>query len=165
MRLLSSLSCVLPAVLLAVVSAQAHDAPRTAAFFGVTFLNASPAPTTPEEVQRVERLEAQLIERMETSGRYVFADTAPVADKVARHADMADCSGCDARLAAEVGADLAVTGIVQKTSNLILSLTIFIRDAETGNLVGGGSADMRGNTDETWARAGDYILRNRILKE
>jgi hypothetical protein len=29
--------------------------------------------------------------------------------------------------------------------------------------VGGGSADIRGNTDESWTRGIDYILRNRIL--
>lgn len=160
---------MLVAALLAVLThdpvSAAGEAPRSVAFFGVTLLNQSPAETTEEEMRRVEVLEARLREGMEASGRYVFIDTAPVASEVARHANMADCSGCDARLAAELGADLAVTGVVQKTSNLILSVGVYIRDAATGQLVGGGAADMRGNTDETWERAIGYILRNRILKE
>ena len=36
--------------------------------------------------------------------------------------------------------------------------------ADVGDLVGGGSADIRGNTDESWQRGVSYILRNRILK-
>lgn len=167
MQLFSLLPGTLVAAALAVApaaAAGAGEAPRTAAFFGVTFLNHSPEPTTAAEEQRLATLDDRLRDGMEASGRYVFVDIAPVADAVARQASMADCNGCDARLAAELGADVAVSGIVQKTSNLILSVSVLIRDAATGRLVGGGSADMRGNTDESWTRAVDYLLRNRILK-
>ena len=164
MRLASLLSCAMLAVALASVAAHGGEAPRPAAFFGVTFVNSSPEATTAEEEHRLAALETRLREGMEASGRYVFVDTAPVAGEAARHASMANCNGCDARLAAALGAELAVTGIVQKTSNLILSISILIRDAATGRLVGGGSADMRGNTDESWTRAVDFILNNRILK-
>jgi hypothetical protein len=143
----------------------AHGADQVAkvAFFGVTFLNTSPEETTPEEMQRVAALEARLREALAETGRYAFVDTGPVAGKAALYQNLAQCGGCDARLAAELDADLALTGVVQKTSNLILSISIFIRDADTGALVGGGSADIRGNTDEAWARGIDYILRNRLL--
>jgi hypothetical protein len=147
---------------LATVAHGAQPAPKVA-FFGVTFLNTSPEATTPGEMQRLAALEARLREALAQSGRYVFVDTAPVAEKAARYQNLAQCSGCDARLAAELDADLALTGVVQKTSNLILSISIFVRDANTGALVGGGSADIRGNTDEAWARGIDYILRNRLL--
>jgi hypothetical protein len=164
MRRASILSCAGLAVALAAAPALAGDAPRPAAFFGLTFVNSSPEATTAEEERRLAAFEARLRDGMEASGRYVFLDTAPVAGEIARHASLARCNGCDAGLAAALGAELAVTGIVQKTSNLILSVTVMIRDAATGRLVGGGSADMRGNTDESWTRAADYLLRNRILK-
>ncbi len=38
-----------------------------------------------------------------------------------------------------------------------------MRDAKTGAMVSAMSADMRGNTDELWARALDWLLRNRLL--
>ena len=136
---------------------------RTIAFFGVTFLNTSPEGTTPDETRRLGALEARLRAALADSGRYAFVDTGPVAEKAGRIANLAQCNGCDARLAAELGADLALTGVVQKTSNLIISISVYVRDAETGALVGGGSADIRGNTDEAWARGIDYILRNRLL--
>lgn len=135
------------------------------ALFGVRFLNTSPEQTTPDEERRLAALESRLREGMEESGRYVFIDTAPVAAKADLYANVAHCNGCDARLAEELGAELALTGEVQKTSNLILSISLYLRDAATGQLVGGGSADIRGNTDESWRRGIDYLLRNRILRD
>ena len=73
------------------------------------------------------------------------------------------CGGCDIRLAEELGADLAMTGVVQKVSNLILNINIFLRDVHTGKLVAAASTDMRGNTDESWTRATSYLVRNRLL--
>lgn len=137
--------------------------PAEVAFFGVTFLNASPEPTSAAEEARLASVEAQIAEALAGSGAYRFVETGAVAEKADLYANLAQCNGCDARLAAELGADLALTAEVQKTSNLILHITIYLRDAETGALVGGGSADIRGNTDESWRRGVSYILRNRIL--
>ncbi len=154
--------------LVAVLTAAPHayaDDPKSVAFFGLEFVNTSPGATTPEEEQRLAAMAERLVAALAASGRYEFVDISPVAEEAGRYASLAHCYGCDARLAAKLGADLAMTGEVQKTSNLILSVSIFMRDAGTGNLVGGGSADMRGNTDESWRRAFDYIVRNRILKD
>ncbi len=141
------------------------ETPQRVAFFGILLIDTSLGGSVLEEHRRVTAMEARLVEAMMESGRYVFVDTASVAGKAGLYANLADCNGCDSSLAAELGADLALTGVVQKTSNLILSISIFIRDAGTRRLVGGGSADIRGNTDETWRRGIDYILRNRILRE
>jgi DNA polymerase II small subunit/DNA polymerase delta subunit B len=42
-------------------------------------------------------------------------------------------------------------------------MNIYLRDVQTGRLVTSMSADMRGNTDESWSRAMSYLLRNRLL--
>jgi hypothetical protein len=52
---------------------------------------------------------------------------------------------------------------VQKVSNLILNVNIYVRDVATENLVARMSADFRGNTDESWSRAVEYLVRNRLL--
>jgi hypothetical protein len=52
---------------------------------------------------------------------------------------------------------------VQKVSNLILNMNIYVRDVHTGNLDAVISVDLRGNTDESWFRAASYLLRNRLL--
>jgi hypothetical protein len=73
------------------------------------------------------------------------------------------CGGCDADLAAKVGARLAITGTVQKVSNLILNMSIYVRDVKSGKVVAAMNADMRGNTDESWLRTVDWLVRNRLL--
>lgn len=144
---------------------QAEAEPRTAAYFGVRLIDMSLGTTTPEEEARRAALEARLEEGMAASGRYVFVDTEPVRERADRYDNLAHCNGCDAKFARELGADVAVSAEVQKTSNLILHISVYIRDAATGALVGGGSADIRSNTDESWRRGIDYILKNRILRE
>jgi hypothetical protein len=48
-------------------------------------------------------------------------------------------------------------------SNLILNMNIYVRDASSGATVEAMSDDMRGNTDESWFRTLDWLIRNRLL--
>ena len=51
----------------------------------------------------------------------------------------------------------------QKVSNLILDLNIRITDADSGQVVRGGSVDIRGNTDESWDRGLKYLLTEHVF--
>ena len=86
-----------------------------------------------------------------------------LADAAAHASNLQACGGCEVQLARQIGADLVITGTVQKVSNLILNINFYLHDVHTGQLVTTMSADMRGNTDESWTRAADYLLRNRLL--
>ncbi|GLR89561.1 DUF3280 domain-containing protein [Bradyrhizobium iriomotense] len=114
------------------------------------------------ENERMLRIGDQLRKELAQSGKFQVVDIAPVSD-AARHSNLQACGGCDVKLAGQLGADLEITGVVQKVSNLILNLNIYLRDVHTGNLVTVASADMRGNTDESWSRAMSYLIRNRLL--
>jgi hypothetical protein len=48
-------------------------------------------------------------------------------------------------------------------SNLILNMNIYLRDVASGKTVAAMSADMRGNTAESWSRTLDWLIRNRLL--
>jgi len=52
---------------------------------------------------------------------------------------------------------------VQKVSNLILNINVYIEDAQSGRMEFIRSVDIRGNTDESWRRGLDYLLRNYLL--
>ncbi|MGY8664363.1 DUF3280 domain-containing protein [Bradyrhizobium sp. UFLA05-109] len=114
------------------------------------------------ENERMLRIGGQLRKELAQSGKFQVVDIAPVSD-AARHSNLQACGGCDVKLAGQLGADLEITGVVQKVSNLILNLNIYLRDVHTGNLVTAASADMRGNTDESWSRTMSYLIRNRLL--
>ena len=115
-----------------------------------------------DEQARLARLGDQLRRRLAQSDQFKLIDITPVAGE-ARASNLHACNGCDIRLAKQVGAELAITGTVQKVSNLILNMNIYVRDVSSGNAIAVMSADMRGNTDESWSRTLDWLIRNRLL--
>jgi Protein of unknown function (DUF2380) len=117
-----------------------------------------------DEQWRLSRLADTLREALAASGRYEVVDITPVGAE-ARSKNLHTCGRCDAQLAAAVGAELAITGTVQKVSNLILNMNIYVRDVRSSNLIRQMSADFRGNTDESWSRALDWLVRNRLLED
>ena len=141
---------------------------RTAAFFGVTYLDTSlegeiNGPRA-DETARTALVQTILADALEAHG-LTLLDLAPVAEKLARIANPADCYGCEVRMAAELGATYSVVSEVQKVSNLIQSMNVVVRDAASGAVVRALAVDLRGNTDEAWSRAMRYILKNGIFKE
>jgi len=115
-----------------------------------------------DEQGRLMRAGDQLRRGLAESGKFVLLDVAPV-NAAAHGSNLQACGGCDVQYAQQLGADLAITGVVQKVSNLILNMNIYLRDVHTGHLITSMSADFRGNTDESWSRAASHLLRNRLL--
>ncbi len=116
----------------------------------------------PDEHDRLIRVGEQLRTQLAESGKFQLVDIAPV-NAAAHGSNLQACGGCDVQYAKQLGADLAITGVVQKVSNLILNINIYLRDVHTGRLITSMSADLRGNNDESWSRATNYLLRNRLL--
>lgn len=127
-----------------------------------TSLESSTTALRTDEQARLHLISDQLRQRLATSGHFFVVDIAPVAAE-ARANNLHGCNGCDASLAQKLGADLAITGLVRKVSMLILSMSLHVREASTGRVVAVVNADFRGSTDESWSRALDWLLRNRLL--
>jgi hypothetical protein len=115
-----------------------------------------------DEQERLARVSDQLRELVRDSCRFSLVDLTPIAGE-AQASNLQACGGCDLRLARRIGAELSITGTVQKVSNLILNMNIYVRDASTGATIAAMSADMRGNTDESWSRTLNWLARNRLL--
>jgi hypothetical protein len=151
-------------VFLLAVQAPAHA--QTVAVFDFelidTSLEGEIRGARPDEQARLDQVSSRLREKLKDSGRFSLVDIAPVAAE-ARASNLQGCGGCDTRLAGRVGAELSITGTVQKVSNLILNMNIYVREASSGATLAAMSADMRGNTDESWFRTLDWLIRNRLL--
>ena len=153
------------ATLALLVSAPARAEPKLACFdFELLDTSLEGEMRGPQSDERNRLiLISDLVRRQVTdSSKFRLIDIAPV-KAAAEGSNLQACGGCDIKLAEELGADLAMTGVVQKVSNLILNVNIFLRDVHTGKLVAAASTDMRGNTDESWTRATNYLVRNRLL--
>jgi hypothetical protein len=113
-----------------------------------------------DEQQRLTMISRDL--RTQLAGSAVNVIDIAAVDARAHAANLQACGGCDATLAAQIGAALAITGTVQKVSNLILNMSIYVRDVASGRVVAAMNADMRGNTDESWSRTLAWLVRNRL---
>ena len=165
MNTIMRMAAVVALMLLLPVSA--HADPPKAAVFDFELLDTSlqgeiDGPRRDEQ-QRLIHASEQIRKGLAESGKFSIVDIAPI-NAAAHASNLQACGGCDVDLAQKLGADLAITGVVQKVSNLILSLNIYLRDAHSGRLITSMSADFRGNTDESWQRTASYLLRNRLLE-
>ena len=154
------------ALMLLLVSPATHADPLKAAVFDFELLDTSlqgqvNGPQADEQ-RRLMDVTEQLRKGLADAGKFAVLDIAPV-NAAAHASNLQACGGCDVQYAQKLGADLAITGLVQKVSALILNMNIYVRDARTGQLVAAMSADFRSNTDESWSRTLGYLLRNRLL--
>ena len=115
-----------------------------------------------DEHERLMRAGEQLRKELAESGKFQLLDILPV-NAAAHASNLQACGGCDVHFAQQLGADLYITGVVQKVSELILIMSIYVRDAHTGHLVSAMNAHLRGNSDESWSRATTFLLHNRLL--
>ncbi len=118
----------------------------------------------PDEQARLAKLAPVIREDLKNLSGYRIADIAPV-EKKAKSQNLQNCGACAVTMAKEIGADIAMTGTVQKVSNLILNINAYATDVSTGKTIARGSADIRSNTDESWRRGIDYLWKNTLKKQ
>lgn len=121
----------------------------------------------PEGPRRIQEMTERIRQAFIDNRLYDVIDSTPIVGDIAEQTarqSLLDCNGCELDLAAKLGADRVLLGWVQKVSNLILNLNLEVRDAKTGQVVLQKSADLRGNTDLTWRRAADYLIRDMMQK-
>jgi hypothetical protein len=154
--------------LLAALSIPADAQPLKAAIFPFEFIDAgamTPGNTPPPQAEagRLALINSVLKDRLAASGAYEPVDLSGKTEDIAKAPALEDCQKCAEEIARAVGAEIAVVGYVQKVSNLILNINIRISNAQSGQMLSAGSADIRGNTDESWTRGVEWLVKNRLL--
>ena len=149
----------------ATAAAETAGLPRVA-FFGFQLINTSLEPTTLIEAGRVKMLDDLFQEKLGHSGRFKIVPIPPdVQQQIAAGPEISGCNGCERDYARSIGANCAAWGTVQKVSNLILNINVYMEDAASGKLEFVKSVDIRGNTDESWRHGLDYMLRHYLFEE
>jgi uncharacterized protein DUF2380 len=123
------------------------------------------APTTDAERQRLMQVEETFKSMLEASGRYKFAPVSPaIQDRIKNAQKMGRCGGCEIEYGKEIGVSQVAWIEVQKVSELILNINVYIASVETGRLSFVKSVDLRGNTDETWQHSIRFLVKRYILQ-
>ena len=141
-------------------------APPSLAFLGTFFLNDNEGlePTNDAERARLKRTGEEFAQQLTASGRYKIVPTPDDARaKIAAGQTLGECGGCEADYGRALGADLVAWIRVQKVSNLILNMNVYIADVKSGSMLLTKSVDLRGNTDDSWSRSLRYLVKNSVL--
>lgn len=118
-----------------------------------------------DEANRLALASQELRRLLSVSDGIALADLTAQAQAIHDRAPLYRCNGCILDLAREGGADVAVSGFVEKTSNLILSFVVTMIDVRSGRQLRAAQVDIRGNTDEMWLRGVRWMVKNRLLAE
>jgi hypothetical protein len=123
------------AVLVIGVGSAAAAESRRVAFFGFFLINTSLQPTQPAEEKRLEMLDTILRDQLAGAGRFSFVAISPELQKQAiAGSGLPNCNGCERDLAEKTDAEWVAWGTVQKVSNLILNINLYMEDVQTGRI-------------------------------
>lgn len=115
-----------------------------------------------EDLRRLKLVADELKTLLSQDNRFEVVDLTPFDAEVKKESPFNKCDGCEVPIAEKAGADIALTGFVDKWSDSLISLQLILRDAKTGQMTKGMTAEIRGNIDSNWLHAIRYLWRNRI---
>lgn len=118
-----------------------------------------------DETARLVLISEELRRLLKVDGRFEPVDLSPIKAEIERLRPMYKCNGCEDKLARELGVDYVMIGTVQKVSNLILNLNLFIRDVKAEKITRGMSSDIRSNSDDSWMHGIRWVVKNQLLAE
>lgn len=141
-------------------------APKSVGMLGVFFQNDNEGyePTSDAERARMTAIEAQFKSTLEGTGKYKFVPMKPdVQADITKGQQVAECGGCEIDYGKRLNADTIAWVRVQKISNLIMNMNVYVADVRTQKMTFLHSVDVRNNTDESWSRSMAYLLKNYFL--
>jgi hypothetical protein len=119
----------------------------------------------PEDKRRLAVITEELTKLIKESGRYDVVDPAPIAAEIEEKSPMYKCNGCEDDLAKKVGADVAFIGTVRKASDVLFTVSVYLRDVGKEKVTRQASSEIYGNTDAMWLRAVRYLMQKRLYAE
>jgi hypothetical protein len=139
---------------------------KSVALLDVQFLNDHEdlEPTTGAERARLALIASLFKAKLEASGRYQFLPVPTDAQaKISAGPEVGACGGCEFAYGKELGADTVAWIVVQKVSDLILNINVYMADVATRKMAFVHSVDIRSNTNESWTRGLTYLVKNYLL--
>ncbi|MCY7370735.1 MAG: DUF3280 domain-containing protein [Polaromonas sp.] len=145
--------------------AAAETGPPSLAVIGFELVDDHPDPARAELLRpRLAAIKKQLEQGLHDRALYRIVETTSAQDlidvQLAQNQFLYRCNDCLKAVGQRLGTRLVAVGWVQRVSELILNVNISVQDSQTGVEVLSKSVDLRGNTDETWARGVNFMLRD-----
>ena len=152
--------------LTAAVVEPAQAGGKSVALLGVHLQNDNEMyePTSDAERARMVTVAEIFKHQLSASERYSIVEVPPdVQSKIAAGRTMGECGGCEIEYGQSLGSEIVAWITVQKISNLILKMNVYMADVQAKKFLFVRSVDLRGNTDESWTRSIRYLIKNYLL--
>jgi Protein of unknown function (DUF2380) len=135
--------------------------------FELEDFSAGAAYLPPDEIDREQlRLATEEARRLiAESKRYQLVDVSAVNEPTAKAGKLRDCDGCDAKIAAGLGAERSMVGIVTRIGRTEYAVTYKIRDARSGALIDVKQTDLRMGANVAWSRGARWLIERRLLEQ
>ncbi len=127
------------------------------------FSAAHAADASPVETKYLAQATQEAKKALAQSGRYTIVDAAGADLSAAQGHGLSNCDGCDAAIAAKLGADQDLIGVVTKISMTEYTVTLSIRDVHNRAEVKTFSTGLRMGADYSWVRGVTWLMKNRVL--
>ncbi len=165
---LSAMRFIVENYLVPAVTAEAPTGPKTKlALFDFElddFTAGGPiAGESPAETRRLELVTEKARRILAGTGRYEIIDPHQSGKEAVRTHWLRNCNGCEADICRELGAEQSFLAFFRKISVLDQYLEFQIRDCRTGEMVRRMQTEIRNGTDDTWVRAMEWLIQNRLL--
>jgi hypothetical protein len=140
----------------------AYAEPPRAAVFDFQLADQGALGPTDADRARLGPLSDLLRSLLKDTGRYQIVSTDPIKDTVRQGSDLRRCNGCAEEYARTLGADVAITGEIQKVSNLILNINVYVKELKGGKPEQAYSVDIRGDNDVSFDRGLKFLVKNNL---
>jgi hypothetical protein len=137
-----------------------HANPLRAAVFDFELADQGIIGATDADRARLGPLSELLRSLLSDTGRYRIVSIDLVRGEMAKGPDLRRCNGCATEYAKKLGADVAITGDIQKVSNLILNINVYVYDLRDDVPARAYSVDIRGDNDISFDRGIRFLVRN-----
>ena len=139
-------------------TAHAGTEPIKIAVFDFELEDFSAAGTTapgPNETKYLSQATDSARRALAAAGRYSIVSTDGADLAAAQGHGLRNCRGCDALIAAALGADQDMIGVV--------TVTVRISDARKGTAIKTFTTSLRTGAGYPWARGTEWLMKNRVL--
>lgn len=116
-----------------------------------------------ERTARMARMSDVLRTGVERTDRYRVIDSPRLRSDIERAGTIQylhRCNGCELDIARAAGGRYVMIPWVFRMSQLVLTMHVEIKDVSTGKLVMKRALDFRNDTDASWAREIEYLVRD-----
>jgi Protein of unknown function (DUF2380) len=110
----------------------------------------------------MDQVTAEARKQMTQSGRYQVLDVSSADAKAVQERSLRLCSGCEADIARQLGAQQSMLGIVRPITQTDYYMMVVIRDARTGKILDAQEANFAGD-DTGWPSGARNLIKHQVL--